>query len=157
MTIRFKNMGSSGMDLIKDSTGIVWISITDSTFTQQMPLSNTDINNLIATLEYLKRLQPENLREDSFPSANLTTNGYIDDMRERGYTLVSTSGDITTQINSTITDLKNVHAYNNTAAMQSLSDIEIPTQPGSLADAYNNLNTIKNNIAKQPTKILTKL
>lgn len=83
MTIQFKNMGSSGMDLRKDSTGIIWISITDSVFTQQMPLSNTDINNLITTLEYLKRLQPENIKEDSFPSSTPTKIDYIDNGRER--------------------------------------------------------------------------
>ena len=146
MTIQFKNMGSSGMDLIKDSTGIVWISITDSTFTQQMPLSNTDINNLITTLEYLKRLQPENLREDSFPSANLTTNGYIDDMRERGYTLVSTELDTAGGITyaSTVDPAwNNVHAYNSAEAVQVLSSRGITINEDSYRSAANNISKIK--------------
>lgn len=97
MTIQFKNMGSSGMDLIKDETGLVWISITDSVFTKQMPLTNSDITNLISTLEYLRKLQPAGLFSDAFPSTSpneikITTGGTYAEMYEQlGYTNVSTS------------------------------------------------------------------
>lgn len=112
MTIQFKNMGSSGMDLRKDSTGIIWISITDSVFTQQMPLSNTDINNLITTLEYLKRLQPENIKEDSFPSSVPETGVYI----HREPSSIPISGgtsDSTIYATSVDPDWNNVRAYNS--------------------------------------------
>ena len=97
MTIQFKNMGSSGMDLIKDETGLVWISITDSVFTKQMPLTNADITNLISTLEYLRKLQPAGLYSDAFPSTSpneikITTGGTYAELYEQlGYTNVSTS------------------------------------------------------------------
>lgn len=96
MTIQFKNMGSSGMDLIKDETGLVWISITDSVFTKQMPLTNSDITNLISTLEYLRKLQPAGLFSDAFPSTSpneikITTGGtYAEMYAQLGYTNVST-------------------------------------------------------------------
>ena len=97
MTIQFKNMGSSGMDLIKDETGLVRISITDSVFTKQMPLTNSDITNLISTLEYLRKLQPAGLFSDAFPSTSpneikITTGGtYAEKYEQLGYTSVSTS------------------------------------------------------------------
>ena len=78
MVIQFKNMGSSGMDLIKDSSGVIWITITDSVTSHTMPLSNTDIRNLIATLDFLRNQQPDNINADSFPSTGMaTTAGYI--------------------------------------------------------------------------------
>lgn len=73
MVIQFKNMGSSGMDLIKDSSGVIWITITDSVTSHTMPLSNTDIRNLIATLDFLRNQQPDNINADSFPSTGMAT------------------------------------------------------------------------------------
>ena len=141
MTIQFKNMGSSGMDLIKDSTGIVWVSITDSVFTQQMPLSNTDINNLITTLEYLKRLQPENLREDSFPSLSQAVDDDLDDMIEvEGNPVLTRGRTYTTSVDPA---WNNVHAYNSSEAAHILSSRGRTINEDSYRSTTNNISKIK--------------
>lgn len=64
------------MDLIKDSSGVIWITITDSVTSHTMPLSNTDIRNLISTLDFLRNQQPDNINVDAFPSTGMTTPVY---------------------------------------------------------------------------------
>lgn len=112
MTIQFKSIGSSGMDLIKDSSGIIWIELTDSVNHQRMPLTNTDISNLITTLEYLKRLQPENLREDPFGSVTIPNDTV----------LTTSSGTGVEYLHNRITTTPTVHTYNSAEIVQSLTD-----------------------------------
>ena len=91
MIIQFKNLGSSGMDLKKDSEGLIWIELTDSVTTQKMPLTGNDIRNLISTLNYLQSLQPAGAFEDSFPSQTITVSGNTEIMAHPIYNGVRVS------------------------------------------------------------------
>ena len=68
MTIKFKTMGDTSFTLAKDSAGNVWISLGNGESLQTMPLSNTDIRNLIETLDFLRNQRPANLETDAFSS-----------------------------------------------------------------------------------------